>query len=194
MTLPFPAGSYRIDRTHSTIGFSVRHMGISKVRGRFTGFDATVEVADTFEGCSLEASVELATVDTDNAMRDQHLRSTDFFGVEANPLMTFRCRAVSGEGGRAHLVGELTLNGTTRPLELDVEWLGTATFPGDGSTHVGFAASGRLSRRDFGIDFHVPLAAGGVVVGDRIDLDLDVQLIPAEQADAYHAQFVAAAG
>jgi polyisoprenoid-binding protein YceI len=119
-------------------------------------------------------------VDTNNADRDAHLRGSDFFRVEANPKMVFESTSLAELGdGTYRLDGTLSLNGHANPHSFTVEFFGIETFPGDGSTHAGFAARGALSRKAYGVDFNVPLASGGFVIGDQIDIELDVQLLPA---------------
>ncbi len=180
MTLSLPSGTWVLDQTHTTVEFNVRHLGISKVRGRFTGFDASIVVSDDASSATVRAEVDLSSVDTDNADRDAHLRSSDFFSVERHPLMVFEASAVTEIGDGSHrLDGTLSLNGQTHPQSLSVEFFGLETFPGDGSTHAGFAATGSLSRKAFGVDFNVPLASGGFVIGDQVNIELDVQLLPA---------------
>jgi polyisoprenoid-binding protein YceI len=187
-------GTWVLDRAHAAAVFSVRHMGISRVRGTFTGVDATLTVGDDLATTTLSAVVDMATVNTNNAMRDAHLRATDFFDVDAHPTMEFRSVTILESGADSYTVlGDLTINGTTRTQSLEVEFLGTEVFPPDGSTHAGITAKGSLSRKAFGIDFNVPLAAGGVVVGDKIDIELDIQLIPAGEAAAYHDKVLPAA-
>jgi polyisoprenoid-binding protein YceI len=193
-SLSLAAGSWVVDKTHSTVEFAVRHMGISKVRGTFSAFDARLDVAETLDATTLTARVILSSIDTNNAMRDGHLRNTDFFNVETHPEMTFVSRRITGTEDEGLLMtGELTLNGVTRTQAFTVAFEGIATFPFDGSTHAGFSANGKLSRKDFGIDFNVPLAAGGVVIGDTIDITLDIQLMPASEATSYHEKFLPAA-
>ena len=178
MTL-LTSGTWVLDGAHTTVGFTVRHLGISKVRGRFTGFDATVSIGDDLASTRLRAEVDLSTVDTGNPDRDRHLRGSDFFDVEHNPSMVFESAELTDLGDGAYrLDGKLTLNGRTRPQTLDIEFLGSETFPGDGSLHAGFAATGTLSRKNFGVDFNVPLAVGGFVISDEVRLELDVQLRP----------------
>jgi polyisoprenoid-binding protein YceI len=180
MTLPLPSGAWVIDQTHTTIEFSVRHLGISKVRGRFTGFDASINVADDATSATVRANVDLSTVDTNNADRDAHLRGSDFFSVDAHPAMVFESTSLTDlDDGTYRLDGTLTLNGHTHPQSFTVEFFGIETFPGDGSTHAGFAATGSLSRKVFGIDFNVPLTSGGFVIGDQVRIELDVQLLVA---------------
>ncbi|MGV9824118.1 MULTISPECIES: YceI family protein [unclassified Gordonia (in: high G+C Gram-positive bacteria)] len=192
-SMPLATGTWVVDKTHSAVRFSVRHLGISKVRGRFTRFDATAVVGTSLADTRMTAVVEMASVNTDNAMRDQHLRGPDFFDVEQEPVMTFESTSISARDDDGYdMAGALTINGVTREEVLVVEALGVETFPGDGSTHAGFSARGSISRADYGIEFNVPMSAGGVVIGDRVDIELDVQLMPSGQADAYHAAFAPA--
>lgn len=178
-TLPVAAGTWTIDPAHSSVEFVVRHMGLSKVRGRFGSFTAALVVGDDLAACSLSAEVELASVSTNNDDRDQHLRSTDFFDVETNPKMTFSSTAVRADGDDYVVTGELTINGVTREVELAVEFNGTETFPFDQSVHAGFSASGAISRKDFGIEFEVPLGADKVMIGDKVTIELEAQFAPA---------------
>jgi polyisoprenoid-binding protein YceI len=189
--LPLDRGTWVLDRTHSTVDFSVRHMAISKVRGTFHGVDAELVVGESVADSWLRATVALASIDTGNTMRDDHLRPTDFFSVATHPTMTFVSRTiVPVADGAFELVGDLTLNGVVREQRFAVQFLGTAVFPFDGSSHAGFTATGTLSRKAFGIDFNVPLGAGGVVIADAIEIVLDVQLMPAAQSEAYRAKFL----
>lgn len=192
VALPLAPGHWAVDRTHSTVEFSVRHLGISKVRGAFGVFDAEVIVGETLADSSLTATVQLSSVHTNNSLRDAHLRNTDFFNVDTNPVMTFVSRTIAaGAGDTLIVTGDLTLNGVTRTQRLDVDFLGAAILPLDGSSHAGFAAVGTLSRGEFGIDFNAPMA-GGVVIGDQVEIVLDIQLMPAHEAIPYHAKFLPA--
>jgi polyisoprenoid-binding protein YceI len=185
MTLPLASGTWTLDPSHTTVAFTVRHMGISKVRGTFKSADAQLTVGNSLDETSLTATVDMSTVDTGHPQRDAHLRSTDFFDVDEHPAMTFESTAITEDGPGAYVVsGVLSVNGRSRPLDLAVELHGTGTYPMDGSTHAGFSASGALSRRDFGIEFNVPMEAGGVVIGDRIAIELDVQLAAPSSAQA----------
>jgi polyisoprenoid-binding protein YceI len=176
-SLPLAAGTWTIDPSHSTVGFTVRHLGLAKVRGRFDGVDATLVVGDDLASSNLAASIELGTVSTGNADRDGHLQSGDFFNAETNPKMTFVSTAIRGDGDAYALTGDLTLNGITKPVELDVEFFGTSVFPMDQSTRAGFSATGSLSRKDFGIEFNVALGADKVMISDKVALELDIQLV-----------------
>jgi polyisoprenoid-binding protein YceI len=176
MTLPIPTGSWTLDASHTTVSFTVRHLGISKVRGTFPGVDAQVVVGDSLDATTLVTQVDMATVDTGDQGRDAHLRSADFFDVEAHPTMTFESTAIREDGDDFVVDGILTIKGRSNPLTLAVEFHGLGTYPMDGSVHAGFSATGTLSRKEFGIDFNVPMATGGFVIGDKISIELDVQL------------------
>jgi len=177
-TLPLVAGTWTVDAAHSSVEFTVRHLGLSKVRGRFNEFDASLTVGDSLDSVALRAAIDLASVDTSNADRDAHLRSTDFFDTETNPQMVFVSTAIAdrGDGGYG-LTGELTLNGVTRTVVLDVEFNGTEDYPMDSSVHAGFSATGVLSRKTFGVEFDVPLGADKVAIGDKVNLDLEIQFV-----------------
>ncbi|TFH19919.1 MAG: polyisoprenoid-binding protein [Acidimicrobiales bacterium] len=176
-TLPLAAGTWTADPSHTTVGFVVRHLGLSKVRGRFDSVSAQLDVGDDLSSSSVIAEIEMGTVKTGNPDRDAHLASSDFFNAELNPTMTFVSTGISGEGEEFTLAGELTINGITKPVELDVEFFGTSVFPMDQSTRAGFSATGSISRKAFGIEFNVPLGGDKVMIADKVALDLDVQLI-----------------
>ncbi len=183
-SLPLAPGVWTLDPLHCTVEFTARHMAISKVRGRFHTFDATVVVADSLETSSLSANVDMSSVDTNNADRDAHLRNSDFFHVDLHPEMTFQSTGIAETAPNTYAVtGDLTINGVTRTEQLAVVFHGTETFPGDGSFHAGFEATGTISRADYGVDFNVPLGAGGFVISDTIGIELDIQLL-APQAEA----------
>lgn len=183
--IPLNPGAWTLDLAHTTVEFGVRHLGISQTRGRFTRFDAEIHVGTDLASTSIRATVDLSSVDTGNAARDDHLRGSDFFSVETHPSMVFESTQLVELGDQTYRVdGTLTLNGRSRPFSLDLQFLGTAVFPGDGSFHAGFSASGKLSRKEFGLDFNVPLETGGFVIGDRVDVELDVELLPVEVAAA----------
>lgn len=176
--LPLDAGTWALDALHSTVEFTARHMAISKVRGRFRTFEANVAVGDSLETSSLSAMVDMGSVDTGNADRDAHLRNSDFFNADTHPQMNFQSTKITdlGEGAFA-VAGDLTINGVTNSETLDVVFHGTETFPGDNSVHAGFEATGTINRTDYGIDFNVPLAAGGFVISEKIGIELDIQLV-----------------
>lgn len=170
--LPLVPGTWTLDANHSTVAFTIRHLGISKVRGTFARFDAQLEVGTTLEDTVVTATVDVASIDTANADRDAHVLSPDLLDVAARPTLAFRSTGIEGEGTDWVLHGELTVGEFTRPLSLDVELGGLETYPIDGSRHAGFEARGELRRKDFGIDFGMLDAALGQVV--KFELDLQV--------------------
>ncbi len=180
-TTGLPPGRWVIEPAHSEVGFTIRHLGLSRIRGQFKTFTGSVEVSGEFAGAAVEAAIDLGSVDTNNEQRDGHLLSSDFFDVDTNPKMTFRSTAISVEpnGSQGTIIGELTIAGTTRTVELDTEFNGVAT-DAYGATRAGFSATTTLSRKDFGIDFNIPLDAGGFVLGDKVSVELEVQLVAAQ--------------
>lgn len=182
-TAPYVAGTWSIDPVHSDVSFSVRHMMVSKVRGRFAGVAGQIATAADPAGSSATATIDMTSIDTGNEQRDNHIRSADFFDVEKYPTMTYRSTGVRSDGhGQGYVVdGELSLHGVTRPLQLAVEVNGFGP-DGFGGTRAGFSATGEINRRDFGIDISMPLDGGGVVVSDKVALLLEIEavLTPAE--------------
>lgn len=183
-TVPgYQVGTWNIDPIHSDVSFTVRHMMVSKVRGRFGKFEGQIITAADPMQSSATATVDLSSIDTNDANRDGHLRSADFFDVETHPKMTFQSTSISGEGGEYTVVGDLTLHGVTKPITLKVEANG---FGPDayGGTRAGFTATGEISRKDFGIEFNMPLEGGGVVVGDKVQITLEVEAVLQQPATA----------
>jgi polyisoprenoid-binding protein YceI len=176
-TLPLATGTWQLDPNHSGIEFKIRHLGLTNVRGRFNSFSATLAVGDTLADTSVGAVIDVSTIDTNQADRDAHLRSTDFFSADAHPTMVFRSVSISETGDDYALAGELTLNGITKPVTLDVEFNGVETHPGDGMPHAGFTATGELDRDDFGIDFNMPLGMDKLALGKKVKVELDLQFI-----------------
>jgi polyisoprenoid-binding protein YceI len=165
------AGTWTIDASHSEVGFTVRHL-MSKVRGQFTKFDGSLTTGTTLEETRATATVDLNSIDTRDETRDGHLRSADFFDVENHGGMTFTTTSFDGTTA----VGDLTIKGVTRPVELDVEFLGAGTDPWGGS-RLGFEATTEISRKDFGVDFNVPLDGGKLLIGDKVSIHLAVEAV-----------------
>jgi polyisoprenoid-binding protein YceI len=170
------AGTWDIDASHSTVGFSVRHMMVSKVRGYFREFSGELVTAENPEHSSVTATIELSSIDTRQEQRDAHIRSADFFDVENNPQMTFRSTSVRTDGADWFVDGELTLKGNTRPVTLALELNG---FGPDayGGTRAGFSARTEINRNDFGVDIKMPMDGGGVVVGDKVAIELEIEAV-----------------
>lgn len=172
-------GTWDVEPAHTEVGFTVRHLGLSKVRGRFSTFSGRVEVAEPLTASTISVEVDLASIDTNNDQRDEHLRSTDFFDVASHPTMTFASTEIRDAGdGTGTVVGELTIRGVTRRVELDAEFHGVGVDAYD-TTRAGFSATTTISRKDFGIDFDVPLGSDAVLIGDKTAIELEVQLVPA---------------
>jgi polyisoprenoid-binding protein YceI len=172
--------NWNIDATHSGINFSVRHMLVSKVRGRFAKYTGSVQLDENeLARSSVEAEIDIASIDTGTAQRDAHLRSADFFDVEQHPTMRYRSQRIEKiAGDRYRVIGELTIRGVTREVPLEVEYGGRATDPW-GNERAGFVARASLDRKDFGLGWNQVLETGGVVVGDRIDIDIDIEVVRA---------------
>ena len=176
-----PAGTYSIDPSHSRAEFRVRHLGISTVTGRFDGVDGTVTVGDGLGSLQTTATIDASTISTGNADRDGHLRSADFFDVEQYPEITFTSTELRPTaGGGFTLVGDLTMHGVTRPVELEAEYVGTANMMG--TDKVGFTASGEINRQEWGLTWSQTNEAGEIIVSDEVELTIEVEAD--RQADA----------
>ena len=171
-------GTWTIAPSHSVVGFTVRHLMVSKVRGRFGEFSGTLEIGADRLASSVEATIDTASIDTADEKRDAHLRSADFFDVEAFPTMRFRSRGLREQGDTRILLGDLTIKDITRPVELKLELEGVAGDPW-GGTRAGFTAETVINRRDFGLDWNVALDTGGVLVGEQVTIGMDIQAVKA---------------
>jgi polyisoprenoid-binding protein YceI len=169
-------GTWIVDPTHSTVGFTARHLMVTKVRGRFASFSGSVTIADDRLASSVEASVDMASVSTGDDGRDGHLKSGDFFDVEQFPTMSFRSTSVVADGGDYALNGDLTIKGVTKPVTFELEFDGVATDPWN-NTKAGFTAETEINRKDWGLERNVALETGGVLVSEKIKVQLDVQLL-----------------
>jgi polyisoprenoid-binding protein YceI len=176
---------WNIDAVHSGINFSVRHMVVSKVRGRFEKFAGSIELDDDDLGRSVvDVTIDVASLDTGTAQRDEHLRSPDFFDAATYPELRYRSRRIEKVGDdRYRMIGDLTIRDTTREVTLEVEYGGRAKDPW-GNERVGFLAKGHLDRKDFGLKWNQVLETGGVLVGERVEIELEVQAVRAAAAQA----------
>jgi polyisoprenoid-binding protein YceI len=170
------AGTWVIDLAHSEVSFTVRHLMVSKVRGTFTRFEGQIKVADDLLASTVEATIDLDSIDTRDATRDNHLRSADFFEIEKYPTMTYKSTGIRAEGDHFVVEGDLSLHGVTKSVPLTLESNGVSTDPW-GGTRAGFSAEGEINRRDFGVDISMPLDGGGVVVGDKIKVSIEIEAI-----------------
>ncbi|MDO5661138.1 MAG: YceI family protein [Brachybacterium sp.] len=165
-------GTWTLDPSHSSAGFTVRHAGISKVRGSFAEVTGSLEVGTSYESLSISAELQTASITTGNEDRDNHLRSPDFFDAAQNPRITFRSTELKGDT----LHGDLTIKGVTRPVELDLEFEGTATDP-FGTYRAGFTGTTAISRKEFGLTWNAALEAGGVLVGDEVKIAIEAEFV-----------------
>ena len=171
-----PAGVWNIDTSHTTVNFSVRHMMVSKVRGKFATFGGTIVIAEDPTASTLEASVDMASVDTGDAGRDEHLRTSDFFDIQTHPTMTFTSTSITPSGGDYELTGDLTIRGVTRPVTFELEPGGVGTDPW-GNSRVGFEGSTTLSRKEWGVDFNIPLEGDKLMIGDKVNVVIAVEAV-----------------
>jgi polyisoprenoid-binding protein YceI len=172
----YVAGTWSIDPVHTEVGFSVRHMMVSKVRGKFRTFSGQIVTGRDPLDSSVTAEIDLSSIDTGNEQRDAHIRSADFFEVETYPAMTYRSTGVRRHGDGYVLDGELTLKGVTRdvPLALEINGFGPDAY---GGTRAGFSATAEINRRDFGVNFSAAMETGGAVVGDKVTIQLEIEAV-----------------
>jgi polyisoprenoid-binding protein YceI len=171
----YVAGTWDLDPVHSTIGFVVRHLMVSKVRGKFTTFEAQVVTAPNPLESTATATVDLSSVDTGNETRDNDLRSTNFFDVATHPMMTFASTGLRPDGDRFIMDGELTIRGVTKVVSLTVEINGFGPDP-YGGTRAGFSATGEINRSDFGVSFNAPVP-GGVMISESVRLEIEAEAV-----------------
>jgi polyisoprenoid-binding protein YceI len=168
---------WEIDSSHSGIHFSVRHLVIAKVRGQFQRWSGTVTVPDDdFSRARVAVTIDASSIDTGVGQRDDHLRSADFFNVAEFPELTFSTERVEPQGDRLRLSGTLTIKGVSRPVVLDVEPHGQAKDPW-GNQRAAFTAKTAIDRRDFGLTYNQALEAGGVLIGDRVDIEIEIEAV-----------------
>lgn len=172
-------GTWNVDASHSSVAFSVRHLMVSKVRGRFTAFTGSVVIAENPLDSQLNANIEVASVDTSDAGRDEHLRSADFFDVATNPSMTFKSTTIKEDGDAYELIGELSIKGITKEVKFELEFDGTVTDPW-GNLRAGFSAETEINRKDWGLEWNTPLETGGVMLGEKVKIELDIELVKAQ--------------
>ena len=173
-TTAVPTGTWSVDPAHSKVGFAVKHMGIATVRGVFRDFSGTLEIGDAV---TVSGTVQVASVDTNEPQRDEHLRSADFFGAEANPELAFTSTRIEPVDAETLTVtGDLTMNGVTREITLTAEVQGVDVDPW-GNERVGLEITGQLSRGDFGMTFNQALGSGNLLVGDKVKLALDISAV-----------------
>ncbi len=168
------AGTWDIDPVHSDVSFTVRHMMVSKVRGRFATFSGEITTGEDITASTVTATIDATSIDTNNEQRNGHIRSADFFEVETYPTWTFTTTGVRADGEDLAVTGDLTIKGVTRPVELAVE-IGGFGPDAFGGTRVGFTATTSINRSDFGVDISMPLDGGGVVVSEKVQITLEIE-------------------
>jgi polyisoprenoid-binding protein YceI len=172
-----PAGTWSVDPIHSTVGFSVKHLGIATVRGKFEDFEGTLEIGEGDESARAFGTVQGVSINTGEAGRDEHLRSADFFGVEQNPELGFESTGIEQvDEDTFEIAGDLTMNGVTKPITLMAEVQGTETDPW-GNERVALEVTGQLNRGDWNMTFNQALGSGNLLVGEKVKLALDIAAV-----------------
>lgn len=173
------AAQWDLDKVHSRVGFTARHMMVSNVHGEFTDYDATIELdpKDPTK-LSINATININSIDTRNEQRDNHLKSPDFFDAANHPTITFKSKKTTTVAdGKYKVTGDLTIRGTTKEVTLDVEGLNTTIADPYGNTRAGASASAKINRQDFGLTFNAVMEAGGLVVSNDVTIDLEIELV-----------------
>lgn len=177
--------SWQLDQVHTHIGFSVKHMMVSTVRGQFKQYRGTVNIdpAD-FTRSTFEGEIDVTSIDTGNSQRDDHLRTSDFFDAPNHPKITFKSTGVEAKGDNEYVVkGDITIRGVTQPIALDVEFHGTAKNP-RGKTVSGLSAKATINRKDFGVSYNAVLEAGGLAISEKVKVEIEVEVFAADAAPA----------
>jgi polyisoprenoid-binding protein YceI len=170
----YAVGTWTVDTVHSYVGFTIKHMMVSKVRGRFTGFTAEFSTAENPLESTVTATIDASSIDTGNETRDNHIRSADFFDAAEHPSITFISTGIRLDDGQLLLDGSLSIRGVTKPVTLALE--SPAFGPGpNGGTKAGFSASLQIDRHDFGVSYNGPVPGGGVAIGDQVQITLDIE-------------------
>ena len=171
-------GIWNVDPVHSSVGFVARHLMVSKVRGRFAKFTGTLTIAEDPLKSSVVASAEVDSLTTGDETRDGHLKSADFFDLEKFPTIDLASTGIDPDGDDYVLHTNLTINGVTKPVDFELEFEGVSPDPW-GGTRAGFTAEAEISRKDWGLDFNMVLETGGVVIGDKVKIEIDAQAVKA---------------
>ena len=168
---------WTVDPVHSHVGFSVRHMMVTTVRGKFTAFSGTLDIDPSdFTKSKIHGEIDVSSIDTGNTDRDNHLRNNDFFDAPTHPKITFESTSIKPSGDNYIVEGNLTIRNTTKPVSIEVEYAGTSKNP-YGQTVAGVSGTATINRKDFGVNFNALLETGGVAVGDKVKLEIEVQAV-----------------
>jgi polyisoprenoid-binding protein YceI len=172
-----PSGTWSVDPAHTTVGFSVKHLGIATVRGRFEEFEGTLEIGEDLTSARAYGTAQASSINTDESARDEHLRSADFFGADANPELRFESAAIKPlDEDTFEIEGSLTMNGVTNPVTLTAVVEGTEIDPW-GNERVGLEVTGRINRGDWNMTFNQALGSGNLLVGEKVTLNLDISAV-----------------
>lgn len=178
-SIPTTTSIWKLDPSHTTVGFAAKHMMFTTVKGRFADVDGTVTVdGDAPEAASVTVALKAESIETGSAQRDAHLRSADFLDIAAHPSITFRSTAIVGDKASFQITGDLTINGITHPITLEATHEGSGKDPWGGE-RAGFSASAKFDRRSYGLVWNQVLEAGGVLVGNDVKIEIDAQLVKA---------------
>ena len=167
---------WTIDPTHSEVGFKVKHMMFTNVKGLFNDYSADIDFNDDLKEANLQFEAKINSIFTNNADRDNHLKSADFFDAEQYPTLNFKSTKIQGNGSEYEITGDLTIKGITKPVTLNAEFSGLMTDPW-GNTKVGLNLDGKINRKDFGLTYNAALETGGVLVGEDVKLNAEIQLV-----------------
>lgn len=167
---------WTIDSAHSEIGFKVKHMMFTNVKGHFNDYSAAIDFNDDLKGANLQFEAKINSITTNNADRDNHLKSPDFFDMDQYPTLNFKSTKIEGNGNDYEITGDLTIKGITKPVKLNAEFSGLMTDPW-GNTKVGLNIDGKINRKDFGLTYNAALETGGVLVGEDVNLNAEIQLV-----------------
>ena len=174
----YVAGTWDIDPVHSEVAFTIRHMAVSKVRGRFDKFEGVLVTGEDPLSSTVTATIDATSINTNNEQRDGHIKSADFFEVESHPSWTFTSTGIKADGDDYQLAGDLTIRGVTKPvtLKLEINGVGPDAY---GGTRAGFSAVGEINRHDFGVSFNGPIPGvpGGVILSDKATIHLEVEAV-----------------
>jgi len=167
---------WTIDPTHSEIGFKVKHMMFTNVKGHFDDYSAAIDFNEDLKDANLQFEAKINSINTNNADRDNHLKSADFFDIDQYPTLNFKSTKIEGNGNEYEITGDLTIKGVTKPVKLNAEFSGLMNDPW-GNTKVGLNMNGKINRKDFGLTYNAALETGGVLVGEDVNLNAEIQLV-----------------